>query len=95
MAAITLNSNQQAVAAEIVTYGVSNGYSQADIANAVKTAFIESGLGENTVPAPDSPCQSCTGLYQYNDATWAYGKHSGDRTVNQYAIPAYYKDTDR
>jgi hypothetical protein len=59
-----LDQNQQAMANKIAQYGVDNGYSTAEIAIAVKTAFIESSLGDDeSTPAPttDNPNPTARG----------------------------------
>lgn len=48
-----LSQDQQNVINEIIDYGTSNGFSEADIQLAVNSAYIESSLGSN-LDNPDS-----------------------------------------
>ncbi|HSH96830.1 MAG: calcium-binding protein [Methylophilaceae bacterium] len=89
MADISLSSSQQDVATQIYTYGKDNGYSDADIYDAIKAGYIESSLGSNT----HSDGSTHYGLYQYDSGTWSTNGHQGSYNNIQDSIKAYYDDT--
>jgi hypothetical protein len=89
---VALNSNQQAVANQIAQYGLDHGYSESEIEIAVKTAFIESSLGEQLTGTSKTE----SGLYQYTDDTWNE-QHSDLGAKNNFdnQIEAFYQDMSR
>lgn len=86
-----LNSAQTDTQAEIIAYGVGNGYSASDIQIAVEVAFIESSLGLQT----SNPNSSARGLFQYTIGTWG-DRHSGlgERGDQTNQIKAFFNDLD-
>ncbi len=70
-----LSSSQQQIANKIARYGLNNGYSDHEIEIAIKTAFIESSLG-NSRENEDS---SASGLFGYTDGRWKSHGNLGDK----------------
>lgn len=82
-----LTSAQQGVLGDIVDYGLSHGYSQAEVAIAANQASYESSFSQSAVNG------SHVGLYQYDPSTWAYLGHS-NLNINSESdqIAAMYQD---
>jgi hypothetical protein len=90
-----LNKNQAATKQQIISFGKENGYTDAQIEIAVKAAFLESSLGENTgppSPTADNPHPTATGLYGYTDAQWAVSSQGGSKSNNADQIAAFFND---
>ena len=74
----------------IIDYGLSNGKSPEEIAIAVKTAYIESTLGNRKgSPKPNS---TISGLFQYRDDTWKRLHPGKNKNSDRDMIEAIYKD---
>jgi hypothetical protein len=93
---MALSQSQQQLVQKITDYGVQHGFSNEQIAIAIKTAYIESSLGTNMgtpLPAPGNLNPTASGLFQYTNETWS-ALHSGlgakDNIDNQ--IVAFYAD---
>ena len=86
-----LNANQTAIATRIANYGREHGYSEADISIAIKTAFLESSLGDN-MGTPNVPGNTSSGLYQYNNDTWHVRGAEGAKNNVDNQIIQFYKD---
>jgi hypothetical protein len=86
-----MSKSQRDVMQKIIEYGNRNGFTNADIEIAIKTAWIESKLGNEL--GPPSPDSTATGLFAYTDPDWAT-YHSGDGEKNNFdnQIKAFYED---
>ena len=93
---INLSKSQQETAQKIADYGAENGFSDSEVATAVKTAFIESSLGDNMgppPPEPGNPNPTASGLYQYTDGSWdTYHDGIGEKDNIDNQIEAFYDD---
>ena len=81
----------QQYANQIIQYGRQSGYSQADIALAVRVAFIESTLGNRM----SKDGQNATGLYQYQTGNWNDRHSDMNRGITGDQIKAFYQDIER
>jgi hypothetical protein len=85
-----LSKEQWDVMLKIIDYGEAHGFTQQEIEIAIKTAWIESKLGADLGPNPQS---TASGLFQYTDGNWnTY--HNDDGTKNNFdnQIKAFYED---
>jgi len=89
---VPLTTNQTTVAKQIAQYGVDHGFSNADIQIALKTADIESTLGNNL----QNPTSTANGLFGYTSPDWnSYHSGVGERSNNANQIQAFYDDLNR
>ncbi len=90
-----LSKQQWEVMKKIIDYGTQNGFSNEDIEIAIKTAWIESKLGEWLGPPPPTPMNpnpTASGLFQYTDGTWAtYHGDDGEKNNFDNQIKAFLK----
>jgi hypothetical protein len=94
---MALSQSQQQVMQQITDYGVQHGFSNEQIAIAIKTAYIESSLGANMgspLPTPDNQNPTASGLFQYTNETWSEVRYSGLGVKNNIdnQIVAFYAD---
>lgn len=90
-----LDNAQKDMMARIIGAGQSRGFSDQMIDYALKSAFIESSLGNN-MGAPYAGSTS-VGLFQYNSTTWSDLGHTsiGDRNNVDHQINAFYNDINK
>lgn len=76
-----LNTEEQAVLARIVDYGMQHKYSSEDIGIAAKVSWIESTLGKNLTNNDGPHNNTAIGLFQFTQPTWK-DRHAalGDRS---------------
>ena len=92
-----LNQNQIQTAQTIIKYGQKNGFTTDQINSAVKSAFLESSLGESK--STGIPGNIATGLFGYTNDQWNRSGIGGEKGKDSDQIRAFYNDiknyTDR
>ncbi|MEV4778862.1 phage tail tip lysozyme [Burkholderia sp. LMU1-1-1.1] len=84
-----LNASQKAVEQQIVSFGTTHGFSNSDIAYAVKVAYIESRFDPNAA----NPTSTATGLFQYTDPNWkTYYSDLGAKNDPSNQIQAMFRE---
>lgn len=88
-----LSESQRNTQQQIVDYGIAHGFSGEQIGIAVKAAFIESSLGSNLGPNPQS---TASGLFGYTNGTWnLYHSGLGEKNNIGNQINAFYSDMQK
>lgn len=85
-----LSQSQLNYQAEIINVGQARGFSNADIEYALTVAFLESSLGANN--SNGIAGNTSTGIYQYNNDTWASRHSSLNKSSNHDQITAFFND---
>lgn len=88
--AMNIDNSQKDIAARVIQVGDARGFTDQMINFALKSAFIESSLGN--MVGPPSPGSDHIGLYQYDAVSWRDLGHTGERNNIDNQINAFYDD---